>query len=133
MDDLIKRQDAIDVIKEFKNGAAEWRDEQEERSDIWHRADSAIASALEIGLRVKKIPSAQRWIPCSERLPKDDKLKWLTFFQYDKRTLDVYVGFYDQEEKAWCEPTYGNRYAENITAWMDIPKPEPYKGENAND
>ena len=59
MSDLIDRQAAIDVIKEFKHGAAEWRDEQEERSDIWHRADSAIASALEIGLRVKKLPSAQ--------------------------------------------------------------------------
>lgn len=59
MNDLISRQAAIDEIKEFQHGAAEWRDEQEERSDIWHRADSAIASALEIGLRVKKLPSAQ--------------------------------------------------------------------------
>lgn len=59
MDDLISRQEAIDEIKGFKQSAAEWRDEQEERSDIWHRADSAIASALEIGLRVKKLPSAQ--------------------------------------------------------------------------
>ena len=59
MDDLISRQAAIDAIKEFQHGAAKWRDEQEERSDIWHRADSAIASALEIGLRVKKLPSAQ--------------------------------------------------------------------------
>lgn len=38
----------------------ESREEQEECSDIWHRADSAIASALEIGLRVKKLPSAQQ-------------------------------------------------------------------------
>lgn len=59
MSDLIDRQAAIDVIKEFQHGAAEWRDEQEERSDIWHRADSAVASAIEIGLRVKKLPSAQ--------------------------------------------------------------------------
>ena len=59
MDDLISRQRTIDVIKEFQHGAAEWRDEQEEHSDIWHRADSAIVSAIEIGLRVKKIPSAQ--------------------------------------------------------------------------
>ena len=66
MSDLISRQAAIDEIKEFKNAAAEWRDEQEACSDIWHRADSAIASALEIGLRVKKLPSAQQWIPCSE-------------------------------------------------------------------
>ncbi len=59
MDDLISRQAAIDAIKEFYRGAKEWKDEQEERSDIWHRADSAIASALEIGLRIKKLPAAQ--------------------------------------------------------------------------
>lgn len=62
MDDLINRQDVIDKIKEFKNAAQKWKDEtgedgQEEHSNIWHRADSAIASALEIGLRVKKIPT----------------------------------------------------------------------------
>ena len=59
MDDLISRKAAIDEIKDFKQGAAEWRDEQEEGSDIWHRADSAIGTALEIGLRIKKLPSAQ--------------------------------------------------------------------------
>lgn len=64
--DTISRQAAIDAIKEFHHGAAKWRDEQEECSDIWHRADSAIASALEIGLRVKKLPSAQQWITCGE-------------------------------------------------------------------
>lgn len=58
--DLIDRQAAIDAIKDFKQGAAEWRDEQEEGSDIWHRADSAIGTALEIGLRIKKLPSAQQ-------------------------------------------------------------------------
>lgn len=68
MSDLIDRQDAIDAIKEFQHGAAEWRDEQVELSDIWHRADSAIASALEIGLRIKKLPSAQ---------PERKKGKWI--------------------------------------------------------
>ena len=76
MDDLISRQDAIDAIKEFKHGAAEWKDEQEEHSDIWHRADSAIASAIEIGLRVKKIPSAQKkghWIDTNPDEPLDPR------------------------------------------------------------
>lgn len=68
-----------------------------------------------------------QWVPCSERLPEDDKLKWLTFFHYDQRTLGVYVGFYDKED-GWCEPTYGSRYVETVTAWMDIPKPKPYQG-----
>lgn len=78
MDDLISRQAAIDAIKDFKKGAAEWRDEQEECSDIWHRADSAVASALEIGLRIRKLPAAPerktgKWV-----LTEDDNYEYCT-------------------------------------------------------
>lgn len=114
-DDYISRQSAIDAIKEFQHGAAEWRDEQEERSDIWHRADSAIASALEIGLRVKKLPSAQQWIPCSESLPEKDGY-YLTTTCYRQ----VYADY-------WNEDHFDR--TEAVTAWM--PLPEPYKGEES--
>ena len=113
MDDLISRQAAIDAIKEFKHGAAEWRDEQEEHSDIWHRADSAIASALEIGLRVKKIPSAQQWIPCSERLP-DQNWKYLVVGRQKAINILKFDG--------------GRWYGKwGVVAWM--PLPEPYREE----
>ena len=143
MSDLISRQAAIDEIKGFKKGAAEWRDEQEERSDIWHRADSAIASALEIGLRVKKLPSAQQWIPCSERLPEEDfwSGRGRQFSDHVFVTIVTHVNedeqftFTDMAQTVdgtwqlshgvdgdcglpnWCE----------VIAWM--PLPEPYKGE----
>ncbi len=123
MSDLISRQDAIDAIKEFQHGAAEWRDEQEERSDIWHRADSAIASAIEIGLRVKKLPSAQQWIPCSERLPEpvapSQRREWfITSNQYGSVTLTCY----EFEASPFKEGWQTNM---TILAWM--PLPEPYK------
>ena len=56
--DIISRREALYAVKEFQHSAKEWRDEQEADSNLWHRADSAIASAIEIGLRIKKIPSA---------------------------------------------------------------------------
>lgn len=170
--DTISRQAAIDAIKEFQHGAAKWRDEQEERSDIWHRADSAIASALEIGLRVKKLPSAQpepitvnidheltqeeyeklrkdmanapimllpaaqpeqRWIPCSERLPKLDNSyanskEYLT--QWDDGSIDITrysnVSIFWQNEIT--EPYWKGEQCSKVTAWM--PLPEPYKAES---
>ena len=148
MDDLISRQDAIDAIKEFQHGAAEWKGEQEERSDIWHRADSAIASAIEIKLRVKKIPSAQQWIPCSERLPPELKpvnVTWInrqppTYYEKikDKPFTDTAV-YYEGKwywQSVLCVDMlkeYGESPADDvaheieIVAWM--PLPEPYKGE----
>ena len=122
MDDLISRQDAIDAIKEFQHGAAEWKGEQEERSDIWHRADSAIASAIEIKLRVKKIPSAQQWIPCSERLPEEFKRVLCCTDKEEMFLACVYIfdnGYtFDNEERMMWDG--------DVVAWM--PLPEPYKG-----
>jgi len=122
MNDLIRRQAAIDEIKEFKNRAAEWRDEQEGCSDIWHRADSAIASALEIGLRVKKLPSAQQWIPCSEGLPEESG-DYLVTVAHHSGELLVEVDQFDNENGSWWH------YMDDVIAWMS--RPEPYKGEES--
>ena len=122
--DLIERQAAIDEIKNFKNGAAEWRDEQEDRSDIWHRADSAIASAIEIGLRIKKLPSAPRWIPVMKRLPEEDTDVLITG---ENGEVDIARWKYD----SWTEDDVvvwegsGYSYIDPV-AWM--PLPEPWKG-----
>lgn len=104
MRDLIERQAAIDEIKEFKNACEEWRDEQkqedekedEERSIIWHRADSAIVSALEIGLRIKKrIPSidAKEIVRCKNCRYNPDNPRPF----YDDDPVETY---------AWCKTEY---------------------------
>ena len=121
--DLISRQAAIDEIKGFQQGAAEWRDEQEERSDIWHRADSAIASALEIGLRVKKLPSAQQWIPCSERLPESNQCVLVSI----KGEVDVDWIAVNSTGYGWWYRCMKD--VMSVEAWM--PLPEPYKGEES--
>lgn len=107
MDDLIWRQDAIDAIKEFKHGATEWRDEQEERSDIW------------LGLRVKKIPSAQQWIPCSERLPEKEGQYLVTLdFAWGK---EIEMGdwfIFEDGHGEWVNPN-----SHVTVAWMELPTP----------
>ena len=68
--------------------------------------------------KVLQEPSAQaerRWIPCSERLPKDDRCVLITC-EWD----DVEIGWYDGEWRSeHC--VYDDS---DIVAWM--PLPEPY-------
>lgn len=60
MNDLIRRKDVEQMLKDL--GGCDASDKEAEG---W---DKAIDAAME-GLR--KIESADRWIPCSERLPED--------------------------------------------------------------
>lgn len=87
--DLIRRQDAIDAIE--KTGLSD--DEK----------DTAIRV-------LQCLPSAQQWIPCSERLPKDKQ----------RVIIQMYNGYMEIIEFSAIGLT------DHILAWM--PMPEPYKG-----
>ena len=112
--DCISRQAAIDAI----------------HCDITitGRQNAELVSAT-IGAfadRIKALPSAQQWIPCSERLPEDVEIgeEYPTvIFCTDKAT---YAGFYEHylDGKWWTE---GDYTVDGVIAWM--PLPEPYKGE----
>ena len=97
MDDLIKRQDAIRAVT-TRDGCG--------------RCEKAI----------KNIPSAQQWIPCSERLPEDDETVIVT------RDNDIIaIATFEEGEVNngwWMDFWYTE---DNVKAWM--PLPEPYKGE----
>lgn len=56
--DVISRQAAIDELKDMYRAAEKWR---EEASDdvIKARAESCMASLVEMKLRIEKLPSAQ--------------------------------------------------------------------------
>ena len=71
--------------------------------------------------KVNSLPPADRWIPCSEGLPKEEGFYLVTL--KDKCGAETTIRFFRIEngERHWS--LWGN---ENITAWM--PKPEPYKG-----
>ena len=63
---------------------------------------------------IKALPSAQQWIPCSERLP-DQNGKYLVVGRQKAINILKFDG--------------GRWYGKwGVVAWM--PLPEPYKGEN---
>ena len=115
MDDLISRQAAIDALHQwFADGFEE---------DRWWNSTHVLAA-------LEGLPSAeleQQWIPCSERLPEDerrvlilndDNLYMIGFvketdwgkewrYQFDMYDDDVY----EEEEQG------------KIIAWRSLPKP----------
>lgn len=93
MSDLIERQAAIDAISRDMMG----------------------------GLNYKRIieglPSAQQWIPCSERLPDKDG-RYLT--------TNSMIGKWIVDWNIWTnEPKPSWLYNHGVIAWM--PLPEPYE------
>ena len=121
MMDLIRRQDAIDEIKALY----EWHDTVTEDRVVDH---------------LKRLPSAQQWIPCSERLPEKDG-DYLAFAKWDiDEDFSVQIIPFDsclEKFGVWRE--YINPFslgfegselieAEEVKAWM--PLPERWEGEN---
>ena len=108
MDDLINRQAAIEVIdavfpvdpmkSEYAQGIA---------------CGAALAKTY-----VEQQPSAQQWIPCSERLPDSQEN---VLCDDDGR---VTIGYYIDEEIGWHDM---HSYRIYPTAWM--PLPDCYQGD----
>jgi len=91
MNDLISRQAAIDEIK----AVYEWHDMPTEERMIQH---------------FKALPSAQRWIPVTKRLPENDD-ECLTILEDGLYYVQAYSD--------------GEWYYDDVVAWM--PLPEPYQ------
>ena len=81
------------------------------------------------------IPSAQQWIPCSERLPEEGERVLATHMGGVNPNNQVIEHIY-QLGKFTCvwdmdmnvdSPTFGQRYMGEVIAWM--PLPEPYREE----
>lgn len=119
MDDLIRRQDAINEAEEWIETYSSGRGGQRERDAIKH-----VISGI------KKLPSVQQWIPCSERLPEDSDYHdfWETpdgAVMWCKKTGEIGVGWYYASTKNWSD--LWDNGVRDVIAWM--PLPEPWRGE----
>lgn len=111
--DLIERQDAIEAICKACSMEGDYHkcDGYPETS-TW--CDELVA--------LRALPSAQQWIPCSERLPEEDTYVLATT-AWGEITMAEKLS-----DIAWfiCEGN-ANAKSDDIVAWM--PLPEPWKGE----
>ena len=61
------------------------------------------------------------WIPCSERLPKDDSICMVTV-EYPNNETVVDYGWFDRKSVCWFVGIQEFRTS-NILAWQPLPKP----------
>lgn len=113
MDDLISRQAAITlpvIPKEYREYQTSNLDDAYEQG--WNDLQKCIES----------LPSAQQWIPCSERLPEEFKRVLCCTDMREMFLARVYIfddgnySFDDEDGMAW---------EGNVVAWM--PLPDPYE------
>lgn len=104
MDDLIYRQDAIKAVGYYHCHSG----------DKLLFADNAL----------KELPSSQKWILCSERLPTKTG-HYLCSFKKPNRIDRIYVDL-----AYWTGGRWYGYMGDEINAWM--PLPSPYK-ENSNE
>ena len=104
MDDLIRRQDVLmlakDIVVHTPNG--EYRHRCIDQHEVW------------------ELPSAQRWIPVSDRLPEKSGTVIVTVVMSKFNKPFVETLYYDADTKGGKEFFCGW-----VTAWM--PLPEPYR------
>ena len=108
MDDLISRQWLMECVDEG-----------------WIKFDTEKDTNTYIHLVRDIAPSAQRWIPCSERLPEDEE-DVIVSVRDDSgdNTLDYSsCGWYACAGDFWVVDNEAN---ERVVAWM--PLPDPWKG-----
>lgn len=114
MNDLISRKDAIDALTK-----------RIENSECGESVDHNKVIA-----DIKSLPSAQQWIPCSERLPMQTGEYIVTLLVGDARWTDKF-GYTPTKDGGWYDPENPNQniinWNKGVIAWM--PLPEPWRGE----
>ena len=89
--------------------------------------DEDMIERIEIG--IKKLPEAQQWIPCSEKLPEEDGQYLITVkYVHVDGYVDIYAEHGDWADGKWDMFCFGHcGEVESILAWM--PLPDPWEGE----
>lgn len=135
--DSISRQAAIEVadavwsVTGDKNVAKVWdqirnlpaaQPEEPSYDAVKEYCRKRCLSIVDTALLGKYTPSAQRWIPCSERLPEDDVEVLVTDDAGGVQWLgvDKMMSYEDGSGRFWL-------VSQHPSAWM--PLPEPYKEE----
>ena len=115
MTELVSRQAAIDALEREKTYCTAFRDGYTP-INVFEKYNAGLTDGIKA---LKNLPSAQQWIPCSERLPEVNE-RCLCTYEFSEGTC-VDFGLY--MKSGW--------FVSGVTAWM--PLPEPYKAERSEE
>ena len=116
MDDQINRQKLIEELDNLSLSVELWTSMKP--SEIVKVTIEAYRHSVMEAINSQ--PPADKWIPCSERLPEKSGYYEITVELSDMEERYTETEFYSGYEKSWCSKL-------NIIAWREH-LPEPYKG-----
>ena len=123
MSDLISRQKVIEAIVNSPSRV------QDENMPLTDKYDGATFRQIEILGIIDTLPSAQEWIPVSERLPEKGGWYLVTWEDQFKTVRRVAVSEFI-EPKGLTDIRHFEGFVMNeVIAWM--PLPESYRGGDA--
>ena len=134
IDDMISRTAALDAVELGITYAKVINIETGEATELFKASNTELRKAID---RIKALPTAQRWIPCSEHQPTEDG-EYITTVEYGEGMF-VTTTDWRQDWKEWGFLSYYGAHDEpawrrvtNVVAWM--PLPEPWKeGQGGSD
>ena len=92
-------------------------------------ADKMLAIAQDIYntafVRGKNYMSLEqtRWIPCSERLPKDDTFMLVQYIDRREKAMFAWIGWHEMENVWYIDGNaHCKEFGNEVVAWMPIPK-----------
>ena len=127
MDDYIKREDALNAICK----ACYLADDEDYTScESYQNEKDTFCEYKQFLLQVPSAQPETQWIPCSERLPEEERKEyWIctdTGYQCECRWTDV-NHFWTDLTTSWHWHIMDIPQYTKVVAWM--PLPEPWRGE----
>ena len=141
MNDLISRQAAIDIERnatvdtnpshfEAHQKFKQFMDDAEISSfGRWQWSNGFNTALTAVGIDLKKLPSAQRWIPCDKGEPDEDMECWVTVKTTDTLYRGNFTKRYGERRDKGFITSGGFMWWNTALAWMPIYEPEPYRPE----
>ena len=105
MDDVIYREDALERLRSIP-------------ADLGRRELDDSIKAIE------NMPSAQQWIPCSERLPEE----YIQVLCYQPKLIEdeIWIGHLNDNQR-WVKSNGFEQLTNPVTAWMPLPEPAKFE------
>lgn len=112
MDDLISRQAVLEAT------SAKLKITGKENAETVYEYIKKLCGDI------KAIPSAQKWIPCSERLPEE----YVQVLCYQPKVMedDIWIGYLNENQR-WVKSTGFEQITNPVTAWMPLPEPAKFE------